>query len=117
MTSTPKSTSARDPNHDVTELHSSATSQLVRAIAALNRLEARVEAGEVGQKSEASKILGDIRDWLKIAHEMELRLEKQHRDTAGSSRGYMLDLEQARSTIGCRLDRLRRTTCSGCLPG
>jgi len=54
----------------------SAKAQLVGTIAALNQLSLRVDAGTLGPKSEAIKVFGDIRDWLKIAHEMELRLEK-----------------------------------------
>lgn len=106
---------AKTPDMDlraVTELHRSAKGQLVRAIEALSRLEARVETGEVGPKSEVTKVLGDIRDWLKIAHEMEVRLERQSQDYAGSIGNGALDLEGARRTIGCRLDRLRADRCS-----
>jgi hypothetical protein len=110
------STIPQDVTREVSELHTSAKAQLVRAITALNRLEARVDAGEVGQKSEATKILGDIRDWLKIAHEMEMRLEKQNHDSGKDIRDHALDLGEARTTIGCRLDRLRRSGCPGCVP-
>ena len=102
---------------EVTELHKSAKGQLVRAIEALGRLEARVESGEVGPKTEVSKVLGDIRDWLKIAHEMEVRLDRQTQDYAGSTRKGELDLDDARSQIGCRLDRLRRARCPERLSG
>jgi len=102
---------------EVTELHKSAKGQLVRAIAALGRLEARVEQGEVGPKTEITKVLADIRDWLKIAHEMEVRLDRQSQDYAGSGHAQPLDLNEARATIGCRLDRLRRARCPGQLTG
>ncbi len=101
----------------VAVLHGSVQTQLLRVIKALVHLEHRIELGEIGPKSEANKLLGDVRDWLKIAHEMEVRLEKQRQDTAGSGSGNSLDLNGARSQIGCRLDRLRRTACPGCLSG
>lgn len=114
MTQTPPRVSAQD----LTELQISAKAQLVRAIAALNQLTAKVDAGTVGPKSEANKTLGDIRDWLKIAHEMELRLEKYEQERGGREcgNGTALDLAEARTTIGGRLDRLRRQGCPGCFP-
>ncbi|MGH1577217.1 hypothetical protein [Planktotalea sp.] len=96
---------------ELSELQQSAKSQLVRAIAALNQLREQIDAGKVGPKSEANKILGDIRDWLKIAHEVELRLEKYDQDRGGGQHGSALDLDEARFTIGSRLDRLRRAGC------
>ncbi len=103
---------------DLTELQLSAKAQLVRAIAALNQLSEKVDAGTLGPKSEAVKVFADIRDWLKIAHEMELRLDKyeQERGNRGSGTGPTLNLEEARFTIGSRLDRLRRSGCPGCFP-
>ncbi|MEM9580188.1 MAG: hypothetical protein AAF891_05830 [Pseudomonadota bacterium] len=111
------STTPDEELRDIAQLHKSAKGQLVRAIEALSRLEARVEKGEVGPKSEATKMLGDIRDWLKIAHELEVRLEKQTQDRAGGAGAHDLDLGKARIKIGCRLDRLRRSACPGRFPG
>lgn len=113
MTSTPP----REDAQTLTELQTSVRSQLVRVIGALNQLAAEVDAGKVGPKSDASKVLGEIGSWLKIAHEMELRLEKLRQDTNGGGSGYALDLAEARSSIRCRLDRLRRAKCPGCVPG
>ena len=110
-------TSPRVIAQSLDELETSAKAQVVSAIEALNRLMAEVDAGKVGPKSEVAKVIGDIRDWLKIAHEMELRLEKSDQGRTGSGRGYALDLEEARSSIGCRLDRLRRSCCSGKISG
>jgi len=112
MTQTPPRVTAQD----LAELQNSAKAQLVRAIAALNQLTAKVDAGTVGPKSEANKTLGDIRDWLKIAHEMELRLEKYELERGGRECGHgtALDLAEARTTIGGRLDRL--WTCRGFVP-
>ena len=109
MTQSPTGVSVQE----LSELQLSAKAGLMRAIAALNQLSKQVDAGKVGPKSEATKVLGDIRDWLKIAHEVELRLEKYDQDRGGSGQRDALDLESARSTIGCRLDRLRRSCCSG----
>lgn len=114
MTHTPPRVSAQE----LSELQTSAKAQLVRAIVALNQLTAKVDAGTVGPKSEVNKTLRDIRDWLKIAHEMELRLEKYEQERGGRdcAHGSTLDLAEARNTIGGRLDRLRRQGCPGCLP-
>ena len=114
MTHTPPRVSVQD----LSELEISAKAQLVRAIAALNRMTVKVDAGTVGPKSEATKVLGDIRDWLKIAHEMELRLEKYEQERGGRdcAHGSTLDLAEARNTIGGGLDRLRRQGYPGCFP-
>ena len=112
MTQKPQRVSAQE----LTELQMSAKAQLVGTIAALNQLSLRVDAGTLGPKSEAIKVFGNIRDWLKIAHEMELRLEKYEQERDGRERGTgsALDLAEARTTIGGRLVRLRRSGCPGC---
>lgn len=112
MTHTPSRVSVQD----LTELQNSAKAQLVRAIEALNRLSVQIDEGQVGPKSEANKVLGDIRDWLKIAHEVELRLEKFSQESGKREHTNTVDLVEARRTIGRRLDRLRRSGCPGCVP-
>lgn len=93
--------------HDLMELHRSAKEQLVHAIKALGSLEHRIEKGEIGPKSEITKVLADIRDWLKIAHEMEVRLDRNSQDYSDGEERDALNLDEARSEIGRRLSRLR----------
>ena len=76
---------------------------------AIRALEMKVAAGEVGNTTEAGKVLADIRYWLKQAWETERDIERFKRKDAGIAHEYALDLERARSEIGCRLARLR--TC------
>ncbi|UMA63734.1 hypothetical protein LVO79_11900 [Roseivivax marinus] len=73
----------------------------------LHDLRARVEAGEFGSPTEAGKLLGDVRYWLKAARETETEIQKVHKARAGIAHDYGLDLEKARADIRCRLHRIR----------
>ena len=64
----------------------------------------------------SSRILGDIRQWLKMAIEAETQLEQRKKKEQGIVNGYALDMDAARDSIGCRLDRLRRAGCPGRFP-
>ncbi|WP_047995658.1 hypothetical protein [Puniceibacterium sp. IMCC21224] len=82
----------------------------------LSALEKEVQAGDVGQAREAGKTLADIRYWLKAARETEAELENVKRARVGVAHSYGLDLERARSEVGCRLARLRRCCREGGIP-
>ena len=71
-------------------------------------LRSKVEAGEAGTASEASKVLADLRTWLKHAKETEVQIERHRREHAGIQGSYGLDLDAARDAVGCQLDRLRQ---------
>ncbi|PIE14421.1 MAG: hypothetical protein CSA70_01290 [Rhodobacterales bacterium] len=108
------------------------TSRLAAAIAAvegqllemkedLEELHHQVRMGKLGRLKDAQKTTAEIRQWLKIALETEVRLEQRRaKENARSVRdnGSVgdIDLDAARTSIGCRLDRLRRTRCPGCIP-
>lgn len=62
--------------------------------------------------SESAKRLGELRHWIKLAIETEARIEEHRKKKHAIARGYTIDFDEARSTIGCRLDRLRRSCCS-----
>ena len=106
----------QETDTDLETLEASALTQVRALILGLNQAAVRAAAGDIGSKTEITKLNADLRDWLKIAHEMELRLEKNTSSSRRRNTGYALDLTAARSSIGCRLDRLRRTRCSGCVP-
>ena len=77
----------------------------------ISDLREQLRSGEVGKGSDASKALNELRYWLRAARETELELETLRRKDAGIAGEYGIDLEEARSEIWCRLDRLRR--CHG----
>lgn len=76
-------------------------------------MEDEVMEGDVGAIKEAGKLLAEIRNWSKLAMETEARFEERERRRDGIAHGYALDLEAARTTIGCRLARLRRCCRDG----
>ncbi|WP_322865502.1 hypothetical protein U5922_004405 [Aquicoccus sp. G2-2] len=89
----------------------------LRAIASqLALLKAGLVEGDLSAMTDTARKTEDIRQWLRLAHEMEMRLEKYGND--GRERGAppALDLDDARAQIGSRLDRLRRAGCSGPVP-
>lgn len=83
-------------------------------VAALRK---KVEAGEMGTASEASKALADLRVWLKHAKETEVQLERHRREQAAIEGTYGLDLDAARVAVRCRLDRLRACCREGGVSG
>ena len=76
-------------------------------------MEDEVMEGEPGAIKEAAKLLGEIRNWSKLAMETEARFEEREKRREGVVKGYALDLEEARATIGCRMARLRRCCGTG----
>jgi len=90
--------------------------QLADMRADLEVLYGKIRAGDLDQLRNATKATAEIRQWLKIAIEAEAQLEKRNKQDKGIVHDYALDLEQARASVGCRLDRLRRARCPGRIP-
>ncbi|QIE46389.1 hypothetical protein G5B38_13135 [Pseudohalocynthiibacter aestuariivivens] len=61
--------------------------------------------------SKYGRLITDIKQWLKFAIETEVKLEQREKKEKGIVNGYALDIDAARHSIGCRLDRLRRAKC------
>ena len=96
---------------------------IIRILKQLRDIMADMEAkqdelrdGEGKEAAESKKLLGEIRGWMKVAIETEARIEERCKENQGIVRDYALDFAEARSEIGCRLDRLRRTRCPGRFP-
>ncbi|MBZ8118505.1 hypothetical protein KUD11_07560 [Roseovarius sp. LXJ103] len=82
----------------------------------LEALSDRVRAEDFDDVKNRSKLLTDIRQWLKMAIEAETQIEQRKQRERGIINGYALDIDAARDSIGCRLDRLRRARCPGRFP-
>lgn len=79
--------------------------------ATLRDLRQQVRAGEVDTLKDVNKTLAELRAWVRMAKETEAQLAEYARKDAGIAGAYGLDLDRARSEIGCRLARVRR--CCG----
>ncbi|SHG40449.1 hypothetical protein [Cognatishimia maritima] len=79
----------------------------------LRAVEKEVAAGEDAAVREASKLLADIRTWSRLAIDMEVRFEERRKQQEGIATDHAVNLARARSTIRCRLDRLRRCCGAG----
>ncbi|SEQ64576.1 hypothetical protein [Thalassovita taeanensis] len=77
----------------------------------LSALQTRLREGDLGAVKDASKVSSELRQWLRIAFELEAGFEERKKRQSGVVRDYALDFEDARTKIGCRLDRLRK--CGG----
>lgn len=86
---------------------------LVEFEAALRDLKKRAQGGEVGTMKDVGKTLAEIRGWMKLAMETEAQLADYARREAAIERAYGLDLDLARSEIGCRLAQLRKCCGAG----
>ena len=68
----------------------------------------RIKSGDFGELNNATKATAEIRQWLKIALEAEVQLERRRKRDKGIVHDFALDFEEARDSIRGRLDRLRR---------
>lgn len=74
----------------------------------LEGLQTKIKQGQIGSESDATRTFSDIRRWIRLALEAEKSLAERKREDGGVAGSYALDLDRARTSIGCRLDRLRR---------
>lgn len=73
----------------------------------LENLTKRVRSGEVGSKTDATQMFGNIKVWLRLAMELEAKLAELEKRDAGIANSYAVDMDKARIEVGCRLARLR----------
>jgi len=75
-------------------------------------LATRIETGEDVNLAKGSKQVAQVSGLIRSCQKVEEQFVEHHNRQAGIARGgYALDLEEARSEIGCRLARLR--ACRG----
>ncbi|SHM41018.1 hypothetical protein SAMN05443432_10799 [Roseovarius litoreus] len=79
----------------------------------LQKLYDRIQDGDLENLKNANRATAEIRQWLKIAIEAEVHLEKRRKHEKGIVNDYALDLSEARASVCGRLDRLRRARCPG----
>jgi hypothetical protein len=80
----------------------------------LEDLREKVRLGEGPDKAQDSKTVNSTTALLRTCQDVENRLAECRSKSAGTAKGgYALDLERARSEIGCKLDRLRCTARPG----
>jgi len=87
--------------------------QLCDMRADLEALQEKVRAGDYEDLKNPSRVISDIRQWIRIAIEAEAHLEKRSKTDKGIVHSYALDFEEARASIRRRLDRLGRARRSG----
>lgn len=66
----------------------------------------RLDQGEAVRDN--LRLLSDLRNWLKIALELETKFHDRDRERQGRADHAAIDFDHARDQIRCRLDRLRR---------
>ncbi|WP_193749861.1 hypothetical protein [Shimia sp. SK013] len=109
-TYTPKTGLALDPEiAAVKAALRSATDDLIVMCTQLQAVSA-VLPGNAGQ------VLNEVRQCIRMAIEAESDIEKRDLKTGASRGGPDIDLERARSSIRCRLDRLRDCRDTGRIP-
>ncbi|MFU1478031.1 hypothetical protein ACM25N_10105 [Roseovarius sp. C7] len=82
----------------------------------LERIQTKLREGPPEILGNSGRLISDIRQWLRIAFEAEADLERRKSRDTDSGAGQVLDLDAARHSIGCRLDRLRRASATGDVP-
>ena len=81
----------------LTEIISSVQQQLSDMRVELDRLYQKIQAGELDELSSAGKQMVEIRQWLKIALEAEVHLEKRRKEKKGIVLHYIVHLVDTRS--------------------
>ncbi len=75
-------------------------------------LRTQIEAGEDADFVDGTRQVGQVDGLIRSCQKVEVNLVEYHNKQSGIAQGgYALDLEQARTEIGCRLARLR--ACAG----
>lgn len=85
--------------------------QLEALKAEMAAMQARLRDGEVEAIKDGQKTITEIRQWLRVAIDLEMDFAKRQQKQAGIVGSHALDFDAARDRIRCRLDRLR--TCRG----
>ena len=89
----------------------SASDQLRDLIREMRGLQDRARDGDISVTADAVKTVRDVRQFLSIAAATEAKLAEFRQYDSGGAGQFALDLDGARASIRCRLDRLRR--CHG----
>lgn len=90
--------------------------QLSQMKSDLERLHMQIRKGQIDGLADSVRATDEIRQWLRIAMEMEIRLDQVSGKSNERDAPRAINLDEARSEIGCRLDRLRRARCPGRFP-
>ena len=91
--------------------------QLADMRADLGTIYERIREGELEEIKNASRVTSEIRQWLKIALETEVQLEKHKSKEKGIAHDFAIDFDEARNSIRGRLDRLAGPKGSGGVSG
>ena len=83
----------------------------------LKAVQGRLRAGETEAVKDATRMCGEIRTWIRFAMEMEAKLDDGRQRRGPEPAGGDIDLDAARASIRCRLDRLRRCGNPEKIPG
>ena len=84
---------------------------------ALSFLRDRAEQDGEAVGGQVGKVLMELRQLLRLAMETESKFEERRKEKEAIVSGYRLDLDEARATIGRRLDRLRAAEHPGFVSG
>ncbi|WP_161601039.1 hypothetical protein [Pseudooceanicola batsensis] len=87
--------------------------ELKRLKSDLRMVQGYVQSEEPGHTREALRCAGDVRSFLKLAYDVEARVNEERRKELGIAGDTGFDLGEARDQIGCKLDRLRGCCGSG----
>lgn len=74
----------------------------------MKEMQYRVRLDEPEAVRDNLRLLSDLRNWLKIAFELETKFHDRDRERQGRADQIALDFDAARDQIRCRLDRLRQ---------
>lgn len=106
------------PDRDITELQELLTS-VFESVRALRRefqdISTKISAGDDVTATTVKSAAGQLTMQLALCQKLETNLAECKRKQAGIAPNatYALDLDKARTTIGCQLDKLRRCKGSG----
>lgn len=106
------------PDRDMTELQELLTS-VFETVRTLRRefqdLSTKIGSGEDVTATTVKSAAGQLTMQLALCQKLETNLAECKRKQAGiaPNANYALDLEAARVSIGCRLDKLRRCSDAG----
>ena len=82
--------------------------QLADMRAGLDAIYEQIKDGDFDEIKTATKATTEIRQWLKLALEAEVQLEKRNKSKQGIAHDFAINFAEARIAVCSRLDNLRK---------
>lgn len=72
-----------------------------------------IALGDIPSDSDATRLMTSCKNWIRLALEMEMKLNDRTQPNTAPDTNYAIDLAAARREIGCRMARVAKCCKTG----